>query len=165
MAKLEVELKNITKVIKNKATDAIERFGGETEHLVKRMRQRGERTQHEGKKQLDRFVSQVKKSEVFSTASDYYEEVEKALEEKVTKVLDFLQIPRKNEMDALARKVKTLNEKLETLQKRGGAKRSSLKRKKEVSKGRAGKGSSSAQPQGSSYAAQTETASSGMKLN
>lgn len=133
MSRLEVDVKSIQKLIKSRAMKArksLGKFEGQAEQLVKILVRKGLKSQKEGKKQFNRIVRDVqrtvkksplvknlKKSMVYSTALDAKDELEKRLCDVQEKVFEVLQVPTRQELDRLNRKIDKLHAQLNAKRK------------------------------------------------
>ena len=133
MARLEVDLQGLTRVLKTRATQAQKVFGKaekDFEKLVRTWTKRGIKSQEEGRKQVKRLFKKVKatvdstgivkkltQADLYHRARGTAQELEKRMEQTGTRVLKFLQIPTQKELDHLQKKVDDLQRKVSILKK------------------------------------------------
>ena len=128
MSRLEVDVKSIQNLIRSRVTKAqktLTKFEAQAEKVVKQWVHRGLKT--EGRKQVERLVKDVrqtvessdllknlKKSNVYHLALQAKDELEKRVSDTQEKVFEFLNVPTKQDLDRLNKKVDELNRKLKT---------------------------------------------------
>ena len=134
MPRLEVDVKSIEKLIRSRAKKAqkvLGEFEGQAEELVKVLVKKGLKSQHEGKKQFDRLVKDVQKtvnkshlvknlkhSSLYKTALDAKGELEKRVWDAQEKVFQVLNVPTRQELDRLSKKVDQLHRQVNSAKKK-----------------------------------------------
>lgn len=134
MSRLEVDVKSIQKLIRsrmNQAQKTLVNFESQAEKVVKELVNKGLKSQEEGRKQVEQLIRDVrstvktspllknlKKSNTYSTALQAKEELEKRMAQAQEKVFEFLNIPTKNDLERLEKKVDQLSQKLRTTKKK-----------------------------------------------
>ena len=134
MSRLEVDVKSIRRLIKSRASKAqktITKFEGRAEKFVRELVKQGLKSRKEGRKQVERLVKDVRKtvngspllknlkhSGLYSTARLAQKELEKRVAETQEKVFHILNVPTRDELDRLNKKVTLLTRKLNEKKKK-----------------------------------------------
>ena len=130
MSRLEVDVKSIQNLIRTRVTKAqktLTKLETQAEKVVKQWVHRGVKTKEEGRKQVNRLIKDVrqtvetsdilknfKKTNTYSLALQDKDELEKRVADAQEKVFEFLNVPTKQDLDRLNKKVDELNRKLKT---------------------------------------------------
>ena len=128
MSRLEVDVKSIQNLIRSRVTKAqktLTKFEVQAEKVVKQWVHQGLKTKSEGQKQVNRLIKDVrqtvetsdllknfKKTNTYSLALQAKDELEKRVADAQEKVFEFLNVPTKQDLDRLAKKVDELGRKL-----------------------------------------------------
>ncbi len=128
MSRLEVDVKSIQNLIRSRVTRAqktLTKFETQAEKAVKQWVNRGLKTKEEGQKQVAQLVKDVrqtvetsdilknfKKTNTYHLALQAKDELEKRVADAQEKVFEFLNVPTKQDLDRLTKKVDELNRKL-----------------------------------------------------
>ena len=128
MSRLEVDVKSIQNLIRSRVTKAqktLTKFEVQAEKVVKQWVHQGLKTKSEGQKQVNRLIKDVrqtvetsdllknfKKTNTKSLALQAKDELEKREKYAQEKVFELLNVPTKQDLDRLAKKVDELGRKL-----------------------------------------------------
>ena len=128
MSRLEVDVKSIQNLIRSRVTQAqktLTKFESRAEKVVKQWVHQGLKTKSEGQKQVNQLIKDVrqtvetsdllknfKKTNTYSLALQAKDELEKRVADAQEKVFEFLNVPTKQDLDRLAKKVDELGRKL-----------------------------------------------------
>ena len=137
MSRLEVDVKSIQNLIRSRVTQAqktLTKFESRAEKVVKQWVHQGLKTKSEGQKQVNQLIKDVrqtvetsdllknfKKTNTYSLALQAKDELEKRVADAQEKVFEFLNVPTKQDLDRLAKKVDELGRKLKTNSKTGSS--------------------------------------------
>ncbi|HBQ21230.1 MAG: hypothetical protein A2Z91_00225 [Deltaproteobacteria bacterium GWA2_38_16] len=130
MSRLEVDVKSIQKLIRSRVTKAqktLTDFEGQAEKVVKEWVNKGLKSQTEGRKQVEKLVQDVRetvessdliknfrKTNVYHLALQAKDELEKRVADTQEKVFEFLNVPTKEDLDRLSKKVDEIGRKLKS---------------------------------------------------
>ncbi len=128
MSRLEVDVKSIQNLIRSRVTKAqktLTKFEARAEKVVKQWVHQGLKTKSEGQKQVHQLIKDVrqtmegsdllknfKKTNTYSLARQAKGELEKRVADAQEKVFEFLNVPTKQDLDRLHKKVEELGRKL-----------------------------------------------------
>ena len=115
MSRLEVDVKSIQKLIWSRALKArktLTQFEEQAEKFMKQVVQQGLKSRNEGRRQVEKLVRDVKnlkKSSLYNTACQAKDELEKRVANVQERVFKLLNVPTKEELEKLNRKVDSLS--------------------------------------------------------
>lgn len=143
MSRLEVDVKSIQKVIRDRAVKAqktLVRFEEQAEKTVRELISKGLKSRKEGQKQVEQLVQDVrqtvsssplvknlKKTSLYHTALKAKDGLRTRASEAQERVFNLLNVPTKRDLDRLDQKVERLTKKLKTEQKEKGRKTAEAK--------------------------------------
>jgi poly(hydroxyalkanoate) granule-associated protein len=101
----------------DRLTDVLSRIQHDAEKLQKDLLKRGKRAEREGRKQVNKLLKDFRKNGVASQIKTARKQVEKQVDEGVTQVFKALNLPERKDVDALRRKVSSLEKQVGTLRR------------------------------------------------
>ncbi|MBI4040638.1 MAG: phasin family protein [Deltaproteobacteria bacterium] len=133
MTKLEVDMKSIQKLISQRV-QKVHKTLNQFENQAQKWLHQGRKTSEEGKKQFDRMMNDVqktlkkspwvknfKKSNVYQIALQAKDELEKKMCETQERVFNLLNVPTKEDLDKLNKKIDELTSKLKSKSKKSSS--------------------------------------------
>ena len=101
----------------DRLTDTLSQIQKEVEKLQKKLQRKGKQAEREGRKQVKKIVKDLRKNGVGGQFKTARKQVEKQVDERVTQVFKALNIPERKDVDALRRKVSSLEKQIGTLRR------------------------------------------------
>lgn len=101
----------------DRLTDTLSKLQRDAEKLQKQLVRRGRKAEREGRKQVNKLLKDIQKNGVASRIKNARRQVEDTVDEGVTQVFRLLNLPERKDVEALNRKVRSLEKQVGTLRR------------------------------------------------
>ncbi|MFQ5458492.1 MAG: phasin family protein, partial [Myxococcota bacterium] len=101
----------------DRLADTLSSLQRDAEKLQKQLIRRGKKAEREGRKQVNKLLRDIQKNGVSSRLKKARKQVEKTVDDSVTQVFRVLNLPERKDVEALNRKVRSLEKQIGTLRR------------------------------------------------
>ncbi len=101
----------------DRLADTLSKLQRDAEKLQKQFVRRGKKAEREGRKQVNKLLKDIQKNGVTGRIKNARREVEKTVDEGVTQVFRLLNLPERKDVEALNKKVRSLEKQVGTLRR------------------------------------------------
>lgn len=101
----------------DRLTDTLSKLQRDAEKLQKQLVRRGRKAEREGRKQVNKLLKDIQKNGVAGRIKNARRQVEDTVDEGVTQVFRLLNLPERKDVEALSRKVRSLEKQVGTLRR------------------------------------------------
>ncbi len=101
----------------DRLTDTLSKLQRDAEKLQKQLVRRGRKAEREGRKQVNKLLKDIQKNGVASRIKNVRRQVENTVDEGVTQVFRLLNLPERKDVEALNKKVRSLEKQVGTLRR------------------------------------------------
>ena len=101
----------------DRLADTLSKLQRDAEKLQKQLVRRGKKAEREGRKQVNKLLKDIQRTGVAGRIKDVRREVEKTVDEGVTQVFRLLNLPERKDVEALNKKVRSLEKQVGTLRR------------------------------------------------